>query len=89
MQSNRPKQYLELNGRPVLEHTVNALLQNDYITGLVIALQHDDGYWADIKTALDKPVIRAEGGKERADSVLNALKALVDHQHFVLLRSTI
>ena len=49
MQSNVPKQYLELNGRPVLEHTVNALLQNEHITGLVIALQHDDGYWSDVK----------------------------------------
>jgi len=82
MQSNIPKQYLELNGRPVLEHTVNALLQNDFITGLVIALQHDDGYWSDIKIASNKPVIRAEGGKERADSVLNALEALVSYQQF-------
>ena len=82
MQSNIPKQYLELNGRPVLEHTVNALLQNDFITGLVIALQHDDGYWSDIKIASNKPVIRAEGGKERADSVLTALETLVNHQQF-------
>ncbi len=82
MQSNIAKQYLELNGRPVLEHTVNALLQNDFITGLVIALQHDDGYWSDIKIASNKPVIRAEGGKERADSVLNALEALVSNQQF-------
>jgi 2-C-methyl-D-erythritol 4-phosphate cytidylyltransferase len=82
MQSNRPKQYLKLNGRPVLEHTVNALLQNDFITGLVIALQHDDGYWSDIKITSNKPVIRAEGGKERADSVLNALEALVSYQQF-------
>lgn len=82
MRSNIPKQYLELNGRPVLEHTVNALLQNDYITGLVIALQHDDGYWSDVKIASNKPVLRAEGGQERADSVLNALEALVNYQQF-------
>lgn len=82
MQSNVPKQYLELNGRPVLEHTVNALLQNEYITGLVIALQRDDGYWSDVKVASNKPVIRTEGGKERADSVLNALEALVNYQQF-------
>ena len=45
MQSDIPKQYLSLNGRPVLEYTVNTLLQNKNITGLVVALQQDDIYW--------------------------------------------
>ncbi|MCK5394943.1 MAG: 2-C-methyl-D-erythritol 4-phosphate cytidylyltransferase [Gammaproteobacteria bacterium] len=82
MQSNIPKQYLSLNGRPVLEHTVNALLQNEHITGLIIALQQDDAYWPDIKIRSQKPVLRTEGGKERADSVLNALTALVKCEQF-------
>ena len=77
MQSATPKQYLPLNGRPVLEHTVNQLLANESIEGLVIALQQDDGYWEDIRIETDKPVIRAPGGKERADSVLNALETLL------------
>ena len=82
MQSTIPKQYLPLNGRPVLEHTINALLRNEHISGLIIALQQDDTYWSDIKTNSQKPVLRAEGGKERADSVLNALTALVEYEQF-------
>lgn len=82
MQSDIPKQYLPLNGRPVIEHTINALLKNQYIAGLVIALQHDDGYWPDIKITSKKPVIRAAGGAERADSVLNALHKLFLHEPF-------
>lgn len=77
MQSAIPKQYLPLNGRPVLEHTLNQLLANESIEGLVIALQEDDGYWEDISIETDKPVIRAPGGKERADSVLSALDTLM------------
>jgi 2-C-methyl-D-erythritol 4-phosphate cytidylyltransferase len=82
MQSAIPKQYLPLNGRPVLEHTLNQLLANESIDGLVIALQQDDGYWADISFETHKPVIRAPGGKERADSVLSALDALLQQQGF-------
>lgn len=82
MQSDIPKQYLLLNNRPVIEYTVNALLQNENISGLVIALQADDVYWPDINIKSQKPVLRTTGGKERADSVLNALKELFNHELF-------
>ncbi len=82
MQSSIPKQYLSLNGRPVLEHTINTLLKNINIRGLVLALQPDDRYFSGIKIKSDKPVIRCEGGKERADSVLNALATLFQCDQF-------
>lgn len=82
MQSSIPKQYLALNGRPVLEHTINALLENPYVTGLVIALHPEDNYWSDIQITSNKPVIRTVGGKERSDSVLNALQTLSQHEQF-------
>lgn len=82
MQSDIPKQYLALNNRPVIEHTVNALLLNENIAGLVIALQVDDAYWSEINISSQKPVLRTIGGKERADSVLNALNELFNYEHF-------
>ena len=82
MQSAIPKQYLPLNGRAVLEHTINSLLLNKHISGLIIALQKDDAHWLNIKTASKKPVMCTEGGRERADSVLNALNALVESESF-------
>lgn len=82
MQSDMPKQYLPLNGRPVLEHTINVLLHNQYISGLVIALQADDVYYTDIQLSCSKPVLRAHGGKERVDSVLNALQTLFQSDQF-------
>lgn len=82
MQSDIPKQYLALNGRPVIEHTVNALLTNENISGLVIALAQDDDYFAEIDVSSEKPVIKAGGGKERADSVLSALNTLFQSQQY-------
>jgi len=82
MQSDVPKQYLSLNGRPVLEHTINTLLKNKNISGLVIALRQDDVYFSDIKINSNKPVLRAVGGTERADSVLNALTTLFQYSQF-------
>ena len=82
MQSDIPKQYLVLNGRPVLEHTINVLLENKNITGLVIALQQDDEYWPTLDIHSAKPVLPARGGKERADSVLNALQTLFAYDQF-------
>lgn len=82
MLSATPKQYLPLNDRPVIEYTVNALLQNKNISGLVIALQADDVYWPDIKHHSQKTLIQTTGGKERADSVLNAINELFNYDDF-------
>jgi 2-C-methyl-D-erythritol 4-phosphate cytidylyltransferase len=82
MQSDMPKQYLALNGRPVLEYALNTLLQNENISGLIIALQEGDEYWSQIKIDSHKPVLRAKGGKERADSVLNAIETLYQFEQF-------
>ncbi len=82
MQSDIPKQYLSINGRPVLEYTVNTLLRNKNISGLVIALQADDTYWPEIRVNSQKPVLLAPGGKARADSVLNALAELFRCEQF-------
>lgn len=82
MQSSIPKQYLTLNGQPVLQHTLNVLLQNKHIKGLIIALHPDDAYFSAIQLSSNKPVIQTCGGKERADSVLNALHILSQSEQF-------
>ena len=82
MQSDIPKQYLPLNGRTVLEHTLDRLLSNSNVSGLVVALQADDSYWPDITLDSTKPLLQAPGGKERADSVLNAINTLCQQPDF-------
>lgn len=82
MLSEIPKQYLPLSGSTVIATTINRLLSSDSVKGLAISLRSDDVYWNDVSIQHAKPVIKAEGGAERCDSVLNALDALADHDAF-------
>jgi 2-C-methyl-D-erythritol 4-phosphate cytidylyltransferase len=72
----RPKQYLEILGKPVLQHTLERLLAVDEFAAIAVALSPDDGWWPDLKLTDHPRIIVADGGKERADSVLSALNRL-------------
>lgn len=78
MGADRPKQYLALNGRPVLWHTLAALLRVAAIEHVVVVLAPDDECWGEHEW--DFPPDRLEvlrvGGNSRAQSVANALQAL-------------
>jgi len=71
-----PKQYLELAGRRVIDHTLSRLLDHPRIQAVAVALGSADGWWPESDHASHGSVIRAEGGAERCHSVLNALLAL-------------
>jgi 2-C-methyl-D-erythritol 4-phosphate cytidylyltransferase len=73
MAADRPKQYLQLGGRTILEHSLDCFLDHPGLKGLVVSLAEDDPYWPDLPSARDPRIQRAAGGRERADSVLNAL----------------
>ena len=76
MQADRPKQYLSLAGRSILEHTLDCFLDHPGLKGLVVCLAAADPYWPELVCAADPRIQRAEGGSERADSVLSGLRAL-------------
>ncbi len=76
MQSAIPKQYLPLAGKTVLDVTLERLLDYPDIDGVVVAISASDEWWSDSVFASDSKVIRAPGGRERSDSVLNALLQL-------------
>ncbi|MEJ2693387.1 MAG: 2-C-methyl-D-erythritol 4-phosphate cytidylyltransferase [Candidatus Thiodiazotropha sp.] len=76
MGSRRPKQYLELLGRRVIDHTLQRLLGHPRIERLYLVLSSNDGYWAECEYASDPRVVRVTGGDERCHSVLNALREL-------------
>lgn len=75
MESDLPKQYLELLGCTILEHTLRRLLRHPAISGAVVAIAPDDDWFHRLRHRLP-PVRLAFGGAERCHSVLNALKAL-------------
>ena len=78
MQADRPKQYLQLNAHTVIEQTLTRLLDVKQFTAVVVAISKEDPYWPELKISKNPRIITAAGGKERADSVLSALNAIVD-----------
>jgi 2-C-methyl-D-erythritol 4-phosphate cytidylyltransferase len=79
MLADKPKQYLLLDNKPVLQHTLERLAVHPHIKGIVLALADDDPWWSELDFNPDCELLFAKGGKERADSVLNALHALAVH----------
>jgi len=76
MQADRPKQYLELAGKTVIEQTLMRLLQADVFEAIAVAISQEDPYWPELAIAQHEKILTADGGKERADSVLSALKSI-------------
>lgn len=76
MQSDRPKQYLNLMSSTVLDTTLLRLLSSKKIDNIVVCLKKNDPYWPKSSFSGDDRIQRAEGGEERANSVLNGLKSM-------------
>ncbi|KOR30975.1 2-C-methyl-D-erythritol 4-phosphate cytidylyltransferase [Achromatium sp. WMS2] len=71
-----PKQYLNLNGRPVIEHSIERLLDSPHITSIIVAINATDPWWPQTVFANNNKILLAPGGNERCHSVLNALEML-------------
>lgn len=80
MLASCPKQYLTIQNQSVLSHTINRLLSHKSIAKVIVALSDEDDYFADTALANNPNIIRVSGGKERVDSVLNALKIIEETQ---------
>lgn len=82
MGAERPKQYLEVNGLTVLQHTLQRLGAMSCFAKVMLVLSKDDPYWPAIETrlphALREKITIVDGGAQRCDSVLNGLLALQD-----------
>ena len=79
MQSDIPKQYLTINDKTILEHTLNCFTSHPDVAGIIVILSSDDYYWKKIKLSAEaskKPLYTVEGGKERSDSVMQGLDYL-------------
>jgi len=78
MQADRPKQYLKLCDKTILEHTLSRLLRHPAIVGVVVVLAEQDAFWQTTEFAADPRVKVATGGMERCHSVVAGLQRLAD-----------
>lgn len=75
--SETPKQFLEINGKPVIAHTVERFQAAPSVDSIVLVLADDRVRTFDI-SAYSKVTKLVAGGSSRAASVLNGLTALED-----------
>jgi 2-C-methyl-D-erythritol 4-phosphate cytidylyltransferase len=77
--SKLPKQFLKLNGKPILLHTLEAFFRYSEKISLILVLPEDDfKTWHSIcqEFSFAKPVIIQKGGDTRFQSVKNGLAKL-------------
>ncbi|HEX7286219.1 MAG TPA: 2-C-methyl-D-erythritol 4-phosphate cytidylyltransferase [Candidatus Angelobacter sp.] len=73
------KQFFEINGTPILVHTLRVFARNQQVSRIVVALRKNE--MDQVSRRLEKEKLAAkvemvEGGEHRQDSVANALAAL-------------
>ncbi|MBE6063552.1 MAG: 2-C-methyl-D-erythritol 4-phosphate cytidylyltransferase [Clostridium butyricum] len=71
------KQYIDLNGRPILYYTLKKFIDNKNIDKIILVISEDEIEYCK-KEVLEKYNLKVDelalGGKERQDSVYNGLK---------------
>ncbi|GAA0823217.1 2-C-methyl-D-erythritol 4-phosphate cytidylyltransferase [Clostridium tertium] len=77
------KQYIELNGKPILYYTLKKFVDCEGIDKIILVLPKDEIEYCN-KEILEKYSLKVdmivEGGKERQDSVYNALQKINDSE---------
>ncbi|WP_312983442.1 2-C-methyl-D-erythritol 4-phosphate cytidylyltransferase [Atlantibacter sp.] len=84
MQSDCPKQYLTIGDHTILEHAVASLLRHPRVGRVIVAVSPSDRQFDALPLAHNPRVMRVDGGRERADSVLAGLK-MADNAAWVLV----
>lgn len=71
-----PKQYLVVDGAPLIAHALTALFAHDAVEGAVVPVSENDPDWPGWTEFAGKAVQSCIGGATRAASVLAGLQAL-------------
>jgi 2-C-methyl-D-erythritol 4-phosphate cytidylyltransferase len=80
MKSDVKKQYIQIEGKPILYYTLEAFQKCDLVDGVILVVNKDElTYCQQIfveNFKFSKVINIVEGGKERQNSVYNGLKAI-------------
>lgn len=72
----KPKQYLQLKGKTILEHTVSIFLEHPHVEKVIVAVARKDPFYSTLELLKSPKIQLVFGGETRADSVLNALQEI-------------
>ncbi len=78
MGAEKPKQYLSLLNRTILEHSLIPFCEHPLIKGIAVVVAEDDDDWQTLAVSGHARIMRAPGGRERCHSVLNGLDRIAE-----------
>ncbi len=77
MQSAAPKQYMSLNGSPILRHVIALFERLDLVSQIYIVISAQDSHWSDdLVEGCRKVKVLTCGGESRAATVFAGLQAM-------------
>lgn len=76
MGSGRPKQYMELGGKKILEWTLQVFVGLPEVRSIIVGIADSDTWWPTIPFSTHKNIHTSVGGAERIQTVINGLKQL-------------
>lgn len=87
MGSSIPKQFLLLQGKPILHHTLKAFESSGAVDSITLVVPENDFDAARKEWSKDYQIVKniVVGGKERQDSVYNGFKAIDSDTDVVLI----
>ncbi len=71
-----PKQYYPINGKAILEYSLERFCNHSKIDVVVVVIADNDNQWSTLSISRHEKIQIAPGGKERCHSVLNGLRHL-------------
>ena len=85
--ADRPKQFLDVGGRSLLDFSLSVLAAHERVTEIVVALPSDhlDETSRRWQASVEKPISFVTGGARRQDSVANAFARTAAHADIVLI----
>ncbi len=86
------KQFMLLNGSPILVHTIRKFVSCPAVAEIIVALRAEDIAWAEglfSTQGFAKTVRTVEGGESRQQSVENALATIGDDKQLVLVHDAV
>src|SRR5262245_18471271 len=92
MGGDTPKQFLELDGAPILVHSLRRLASCDLITDIILATRSDEIERLEKRVHSEQfrqPVRVVKGGATRQESVAAALEHVSDDTEFVVVHDAV
>ncbi|WP_028864117.1 2-C-methyl-D-erythritol 4-phosphate cytidylyltransferase [Psychromonas aquimarina] len=79
-----PKQYLQLLGKTIIEHSLEPFISHPEINKVIVSIAENDCWFRRLAVAEHPKIEIVNGGKERVDSVLAALQ-VINKNDYVLV----